>query len=317
MCDKFQIVHVADDAAHAQEPMGTKQKFWFHTPDGGQSLFKCGRPGTGENWAEKIVAELAGLLGLPHAQYELGTWRGRQGVVSPSFLQITGVDADRLQLVHGNEILMVLTPDYPEGKYYKVSQHTLERVFGFFVEFAQHDTPCGWKPLPGIARAADVFVGYLILDAWVGNTDRHHENWAFILEWQSESQVRSSLAPTFDHASSLGSHLTDKERKDRLTTRDKGYTIDAYVAKARSAFYDKEGDRKPLTTFEVALWCRDRHPQAVCTWLDRLGQIGSDEVLAVLQRVPETRISKPGLEFSHRMLSVNQRVLLRLREQNR
>ncbi len=34
--------------------------------------------------AEKIAAELAELLGLPHADYDLAVWRGRKGVWSPS-----------------------------------------------------------------------------------------------------------------------------------------------------------------------------------------------------------------------------------------
>jgi hypothetical protein len=35
-------------------------------------------------------------------------------------------------------------------------------------------------PPDGITTAIDTFVGYLLLDAWIGNGDRHHENWRFI-----------------------------------------------------------------------------------------------------------------------------------------
>jgi len=41
----------------------------------------------GEDWAEKVAAELCELLGLPYAAYELAsTWQGNRGVVSPNFL---------------------------------------------------------------------------------------------------------------------------------------------------------------------------------------------------------------------------------------
>ena len=80
------------------EPLGSKAKFWFRvegTPTR-LGLFKYARTGTGEPWAELIAAELAWLLGLPHANYDLATYvddldevnseRDSAGVVSWSFL---------------------------------------------------------------------------------------------------------------------------------------------------------------------------------------------------------------------------------------
>ena len=37
-----------------------------------------------------------------------------------------------------------------------------------------------WKVPHSFTDARDLFVGYLLLDAWIGNGDRHHENWGFI-----------------------------------------------------------------------------------------------------------------------------------------
>ena len=58
----------------------------------------------------------------------------------------------------------------------------------------------------------DMFVGYLMLDALIGNTDRHHENWG-IMTGRGRPQV---LAPTYDHASSLGRELSDQKRQARM-----------------------------------------------------------------------------------------------------
>src|SRR5712691_13257238 len=38
------------------------------------------------------------------------------------------------------------------------------------------EVPIGWTPFAGVREAVDVFVGYLMFDAWIANTDRHHEN---------------------------------------------------------------------------------------------------------------------------------------------
>ncbi len=56
------------------EQLGTKEKFWYEGPALGTCLCKIVRPSTGEDWSEKAAAELAGLLGIPHARYEFGEW---------------------------------------------------------------------------------------------------------------------------------------------------------------------------------------------------------------------------------------------------
>ena len=58
---------------------------------------------------------------------------------------------------------------------------------------------------------------YLVLDAVIGNTDRHHENWG-ILRQRRGNVWYGFVAPSFDHASSLGRELLDS-RRDRLLKR--------------------------------------------------------------------------------------------------
>lgn len=71
MADKFPIIEVPFDAPEIIEDLGTKEKFWFRHPNLDSCLFKKTRPNTGEDWAEKIAAQLSDLLGLPHTDYEL------------------------------------------------------------------------------------------------------------------------------------------------------------------------------------------------------------------------------------------------------
>lgn len=82
----YPIVMIAADAPEATEPLGTKDKFWY---EGGRFLFKRVRQGTGEDWSEKVSAELAYRLELPHAEYDLADWKTGdemvRGVRSPNF----------------------------------------------------------------------------------------------------------------------------------------------------------------------------------------------------------------------------------------
>ncbi|WP_373546401.1 hypothetical protein [Chamaesiphon sp.] len=77
MSERFKIVEVAPEDAQAQESLGTKEKFWLRHDRLGLCLYKKSRSNTaGEDWSEKIAAELCGLLKLPHAEYELATCNG-------------------------------------------------------------------------------------------------------------------------------------------------------------------------------------------------------------------------------------------------
>ena len=298
--DLFPIIEIPDDAAQAEEAMGTKFKFWFHHPELGNCLFKLARPQTGEDWSEKIAAELAQLLGLPHATYQLATWQGQPGIISPSFLPKSTA------LIHGNDILAGLASIYPRNQGYKLSQHTITIVFEA-LRSPGLQLPLNSTPPIGIAEAISTFVGYLLLDAWISNGDRHHENWGFVVQLP---EGIPHLAPTYDHASCLGRELLDATRQKRIQSR----TIQQYVQKSRSAFYQQESDKQPMLTFDVFAEIAHNYPRSAAIWLDQLAQVPLQEVKALFERIPASRISPLALEFGHRMLEINRSRLLNLRK---
>ncbi len=224
----FPIIELPDDAPKYWEQLGTKKKFWFRNEQGGYSLCKFGRPNTGEDWSEKLAAELAEALGLPHATYDLGVWRGERCVISPSIVP------RGCSLITGNELLGSHQPSYTQAfSKFKQSAHTLETIWDV-LEQSNCECPLHWNRPPGVYTARDVFVGYLVLDTLIGNTDRHDENWAPI-QAPEEALNRRHLAPTFDHASSLGCHETDENRKVRLDTKDFGRSVEKYAERSRWA----------------------------------------------------------------------------------
>ena len=293
---------VPETASERNEPMGSRTKFWFRR-DNDPWLFKATRPNHGEDWAEVLAAELAEALGLPHARYQLATWRGQPGVVTPTFQH------DGFDLVHGNELLQRLDPTYPrEGmRYVRTPKHTIGTVSDA-LESTRAGLPVDWTPPAGIGNAAQVFAGYLLFDAWIGNTDRHHENWAVLL---NRSDATVHLAPTYDHAASLGSHETDEARSRRLSTRDPGFTVDAYVRRpmARSALYGEEKDQHPLTMLLAYQgWVGS---SATDAWVERLRLIEGGQIEALVGRVATPPASGPARAFAAAMLKANRERILR------
>jgi hypothetical protein len=304
---EFPIVDVPAGSEENVEQLGTKPKFWFHHPQFGRCLCKIVRPGTGEDWSEKIASELAGMLGLPHATYELGLYRGQPCVVTPSFVQ------RGCTLTHGNELLGRADPSYERinVKRFRAVAHTINAVWDALHQSAC-ELPLNWAPPNGVESAFDVFVGYILLDAVVGNTDRHDENWGIVQE-PEEATARRHLAPTFDHASCLGCHLTDETRAARMATNDTGFTPEAYASKARSAFFADRMSRKPMLLCDAFARVSERALRASAVWLKRLNTIGQRPIEEIFSSIPAQRCSPASSQFAIRILLHNVERLVKIR----
>lgn len=299
----YPIIDIPDNVPDLQEQQGTKPKSWIYLNNEGY-LFKIGRENTGENWAEVVACALCELLGLPHVHYDFAVWKQKKGVISKNFVP---VDA-RLEM--GNELLSTLYGSYPAAEKYKVKDHTLNRVFTLLNSSSSDfsiQLPMGWSaPSSDITRAIDMFIGYLLLDAWIANQDRHHENWGVIYR---NNQIY--LAPTYDHAASMGQNEQDKRRHEALTTRDKNRDINCYIKKANAAIYAKKSDSKPMSTLDAFQQFGRRRPTAAHFWLQRLSGISAQQCETVFQKIPpEIEITKKTIEFSLKLLELNKQRLL-------
>jgi hypothetical protein len=296
----YVVIDISDATEDISEQLGARPKFWFRREANDDWLFKEIREGTGEDWSEKIAAELCALLGIPHAEYELAEYRGRRGVITPKFL------SDEHRLVHGNELLSKWVEDYPSTQSFHVREHTLRIVLAVLKKMSV-GAPLGWAGPREIASGAEAFVGYLMLDALIGNQDRHHQNWGLI----SAPNRGIFLAPTFDHASSLGRNESDEQRFRRLNTKDEGFTVDAFTAKARSAFYSAPNQKKAMKTHDAFVAAAARYPAAAAAWLGALSLLTSKDMAGIVDRVPPLLISPVASTFAKEMLSCNRTRLLR------
>jgi len=293
------------------EQIGTKPKFWFRVVNKEgteQFLFKYNRPNTGEDWSEKIAAEIAELIGLPHAVVELAQCEDKRGVVSKDFTEMRAKGS----LVHGNELLEALDPDYPSKEFRKVSQHSIDNLIKVLSSRVirlpdSHSFPSG------IGNSVDLFLGYLMLDVFVGNTDRHHQNWGILGRiGEPEGEFHIELAPSFDHASSLGRELTEPRREALLAGGGGQSTVAMYGRRARSAIYLRTGDKKPLLTLDAFSRFSEHATNARRIWLDKVKGLSEDSLRECVERVPPDILSRSSAEFVCQLLLFNRERLLNL-----
>lgn len=281
---------------HGDEQLGTKEKAWYRE-EGNDSpvLWKEARQNTGEHWSEHLAFHLAGLLGVTVAHMRPAVLR------DPGGNPLSGTISERFlsrdeQLLHGNELMLEADPAYPAHQLRRVKQHRVDAVLGCL---AGMDGPGGE---PDGARAA--FVGYLTLDAWILNVDRHHQNWAAI----RGASGRLRLAPSYDHASSLGRELPAARHRERLTTRDTRADLAAYIRKAKGGWF-MDGE----AIHPVAAWVQAGQilPGAAGEWRERLAGVSVADMERALGESPAGWMPDDSANFVRALLTVTQRWLVK------
>lgn len=298
--DPFPLIDVTDWDVVADETSGAEEKYWLQEPGTGvrwlckATAVKDGHV-YGEDWAEKAVAELAKMLGVPSARIELASRDGKRGCISAD------LRPPEYELQHGRVLLEECgAPGYLHQMGKSPPGHNLENIRA---SLAGALPPPGCE-LPFEAAAFDVFAGYTVLDAWVANRDRHDTNWA-VLRPVLDAGGSLRLCGSYDHASSLGFNLTDEHSSRRVREG----SVEAWCQKGTAWRFDYDHRRPMPTLVELAANALSlATPAAQRHWLDQLRRIDEKEVRNVLARVPV--MSHPARTFAGMVLSVNRRRVL-------
>ena len=278
----YPIISIPPTERRDIEQLGSKAKFWVRL-DRQLWLFKEARENTGEDWAEKVAAELAKLVGFDAADVELAEFSGRLGCVCRSFINLQRGEG----LVHGNEILAGHVTGYDREKRFKQSDHTLDNI----VTAIQSVFP-GKSADSVLARLAR----YVVFDALIGNTDRHHENWGLKLSFDAEKKTQFvSVAPSFDHASSLGRELRDEARADILARSG----VAKYIAGGRGGIFVSADDKRGANPLALARLGAKSYPHHFRGALASLSTLQPAAVRTIIDQLPAERASHAAKDFAY------------------
>jgi hypothetical protein len=137
--------------------------------------------------------------------------------------------------------------------------HAIERFQGlrFPIDFrrgslADNVTLCRLHKVPGWR---DWWARTLAFDAIIGNTDRHSENWGFLIE-PAAGPARYALAPAFDNGTSLG-YIIGESQLVRFTGPDE---LRRLIERGRHHFGWVAGDAVGAEHANLCRTYRDRYP---------------------------------------------------------
>lgn len=295
-------LHAAD--VLASEEMGSKRKGWVRVDDDAEPwLFKFSRVNrrivSGEGWAEKIAAEVAAAITLPAARVELAILDGEVGCVCRHFPELS---VDSVELIHGSDVLPGAVLGYEKTKRFRQTDHTLENILAAVERVI--------ATIPERGAAFRRLAGFVVLDALVLNTDRHHENWALFQRVRADGTVHHEVAPSFDHASSLGRN----ERPEVLAQWLGDRTMDRgawYARRGHGGIY-LEGEERGANPLRLAEVAAGQWPGYFRPWLDRVRVLDFSVLEGIVCRVPAEMIPESSRQFALALLRHTHHTLSRI-----
>jgi hypothetical protein len=293
MSDEFPILELHSDSPDVIEQLGSKEKFWFRWQEDEQPwLFKFTRENTGEDWSEKIASEIAAALEIPAARVELARFLGRRGCASRSFVRTK----EGFDLIHGSEALAGRVLGYDRGKVRGQCDHSMRNIIAVI-----ENTFSGTRQRVAQLQLRTL-AGFIVLDALICNTDRHHDNWGLLRGPGPSGKTIHEVAPSFDHASSLGRELRDERRRAMLA--EGAMARYALKGKGRGGIFWDEQRSRGERPMDLVIKAVAEYRDYFDPWLERLRELPSSTYRDIVSCVPSDWMSDTAKEFCSELLTV-------------
>ena len=242
----------------ASEGSGRSEKIWLMNPDTEQiGLFKFKKDETTTDHISECVAyELAKMIGIPCAKFELGTYHGREGSISYNI-----VNQKDMILIEGIYCISLIYPNFDAEKIMDIEtgeKYSIEMIKNVL------------EPL----KLFDEFLPVLIFDFLIGNTDRHQSNWALLREGNN-----LRISPLYDNSSSLCAYVKPEKIKQYLG-KDSMLWKSLVDTKSRSIIRIQCKDMKQPTHLEVLKFLRENYYAQTAGMVTKIEKLVTEEKIS-------------------------------------
>lgn len=283
---EFSVVKISPAAFENAEEIegGAAEKYRLNLPDLGTVILKLDDESLNGAWVEKITYELAKLIDIPAATYEFAElFDGRRAIVSPNYLLPNHDERSGKSL---------LDTYFGQGNY----SYTVDTVLTT-IDVNQIEISSSYNLPSQVETAANLLAGYLIFDYWIDNIDRHYENWGIQID---SVTGKKELLPTYDHGLSLGFLLFDEECLDLAPAN--------HVQNQSSAFSGNKG--RSLSMNGMLVEVISIKPDVARVWIERIAKVNHNDIIELLDRIPDGWISNEKKLFAIELLEFNRQQLM-------
>lgn len=278
---------------------GASEKVWLINPKTNEKgLFKFPKVKdkekgiiTGEYWAEKLATEIGKLIDVECAKVDIGTYKGRIGSMSYNLVDYSSED-NYTNLLEGIVFIENQYPYYDKDKLedtYSNSKYSIQMI---------------QNSLNGILEM-DKFYKIVIFDILIGNSDRHHSNWAILAkgtvyktpEDMLDIFFNYNMCPLYDNGSSLCAYEDNNNLE--IFFKDK-MKFEALVNTKSKSAIGWENER-PIRHFELLKKIKDNAYELTVQYIEK-----------IKTKINEENIDKILNEFDNNIISMDMKKLLKM-----
>lgn len=281
----------------ASEGSGRSEKIWLQSKDGKIGLFKFPKINpsdnkvTTEHISEHLAHKIGNIIGIPTAKVDLGVYNGRIGCMSHFICE------ENEELREGICFISAKYPKYnvdsmfepDEGKYYCL-EHLLKSVPNVFL--------------------SRMWIGMILFDFLIGNSDRHHGNWAILIK-KEEGSVRLKWSPLYDNGSSLCCYVTEEAAIEYLGN-DKNRFESLVDSKSRTLIRIDGTIEKTPTHKELVQFLLNKFKITRVIARKIFSDLSSEKIEELLNEYPESLLSENKKDLIKHFLNRKREILYRL-----
>ncbi|WP_163538153.1 HipA domain-containing protein [Gracilibacillus sp. YIM 98692] len=255
---------------------GTREKYWLVHPETEQRfLFKIPKENTGEAWAEKIASEVGKAMGLSTMDVNLAKRNNTVAVLAANFIN------KQEELFEGGDLFFTIADDFDR---YNLKYYDFFNIMKVLSEF----------------QLERDFIKIPVFDAFIGNQDRHCDNWGII-----DSKSGYKIAPIYDSGASLGFQL----KEDRINLMFQDPNMFKAFSNRSFSLIGLPNKKKPrfLDLLDVI---KQHYPSEVKETIHLINKVNENLLEGIMESIPEEVMGVTYKKWAKKLLLYRKEWLL-------
>lgn len=245
-----------------------------------RAIFKYENYECTEACSEKMSYEIAKLLGYKCAKIELA--RDENGVIG--ILNYLFTDTKNSE--HIDAVSYINTENEDRKKFY-----TIENIENCLNKLDK--------------KLFNDFLKIMVFDAFVGETDRHEENWGITIK-----EGKHKISPLYDNGCNLLRTFKNEKELEKYTERG-NKNFNAFIHRSKTYIYNSENGKR-YTHFELLEKLKENHEKELKKEIKKLEKISRKDIEKIVNKIPNELMTDLHKEYVIKYLVIRKEIMLKI-----